>query len=311
MAGFNDHSLGLISEAIKRRKDADKFCLSAVSIADADRRQRFYSQQYTSKLLHRVFDEVFYPLSNPRGFCRYENGTCADATPGQRNCGKHQDQKCGKRKPHFIVLLYADDLRSDVLRSDFGKFSYLCAVRRAEFSHDKRSVQTHLDRLITRLEIVSRELMLKVGDSPISMRTPLTLPPRNFKSSDFAISRLIKETWDLNPHFWPLHDRKASDWRTTDDVGHRGFKDGRQLRFVPDHAMHGWASLDGSDSTEKVFCLSTFYRVGVPYSEALHFDVSRENNAPLYVEFQCAKKGTTGMLTSTHVNISPNDVIRA
>ena len=136
----------------------------------------------------------------------------------------------------------------------------------------------------------------------------MVLPIKNFYTKSKRVQKLLSSAFGHSINFEPNIQKFIRDYYNR-SLSPSLFQDERELIFPPDISKHGIFQIGDKDLTNLAFVLGGYYRLGVPYPDDLHFDVQRMNNKPLNAEFHCERKGPTGVLTDTKINISPNDII--
>src|SRR5262245_40622649 len=94
---------------------------------------------------------------------------------------------------------------------------------------------------------------------------------RNFIGKRISMPDLLRSARDLNRDIDEIHDFASRTWRIFDGV----YRDRRDLDFkAAETSQHGVASIPSERLNDHVYALSTYYRLGLPISETLHYDVT-------------------------------------
>lgn len=178
-----------------------------------------------------------------------------------------------------------------------------------------RTVAAELSRLITfwtkRIHAVSKTF------EPMGNRKALLLPLKNFvdeKASD-SWERITKKINDRTFEFALELERLIKHLRTLEFPKKRGsyndryFVDARGYHFSYGHEIHAKQEIEGG--AHNLHCLvSAKLRLGIPYSNERHYNVSLDNDGSLHSHkfLGCHGSGLTAD-NCKHLNMFPNDYV--
>jgi hypothetical protein len=273
-----------------------------------------YVQQTISLIFDRIFSQGTLPSgekSHSKGFCNYIGNSCL-LNSSSGTCRKELDEKCGRQRPPFIVLFFANRGDTSLLVGRCYKFCYLQPISTSELWLQGEINEGYIRRCFAALESKYQWLSSYLRQHPPNVHTPLILPMFNFKVQNESIKRALLNSgnngYDLASEHAAITDRlQIKD-------GKKGFRDERDLDFLPNKGEkigHGTASISSNRETpDLLFALETFYRLGIPYHYQLHFHVSRKKEKQkLDHDFTCARNGPSHRIEK-YINIYPNDFLR-
>lgn len=267
-----------------------------------------YSAGYVDRFVRNVYKLSFVQASSPNRFCDFHERACTLRTAGPHDCKKTEREACGRLRPVFILVLYADGGGTSVLVERVNRFAFhLEILRRTLASGQIRPV---LESLLRQVEQKFEYLTPHIGQHPRKVKSPLVLPVRNFIPRELPMSEFLREV-RLAANTALVHDAYHEKWKIKDRASVVGHRDRRDLDFKPaDTAPHGRAAIPEMMVNDPSFVLSSFYRLGIPFSDRLHFDVDRANGRSIDLALECVRVGgRTPRITAEHVNVYPNDVI--
>lgn len=165
------------------------------------------------------------------------------------------------------------------------------------------------------IEVLHKELKEQ------SNKTPLLLPPRNFQSRILKStlknlqSRLLTATEQpiaqsilkqVVAEFEVHHPRNP-----VDNVRLRTFRDDRDIEFrSPGKAKHGVPDFGTKHPTDACI-LGGLRRLGAPFHAAFHYDAQKNSPKNLKGRFCMCHGAVEDMEGDPHLNVAPNDFIRA
>lgn len=315
LAGFSQQAGAIVGSAIKAI-NKDKYKINSISMSPDLNQGGCYTSSYVSKLIKTAYEMAFgRPDENektewisPSKFCDHIDRPCYLTNPGKQDCKKQKNEACGRRKPKFILVLYADGNGTPALLEKFSRFAFSRGIIRRELLSPISDVPIKIRLLFDALEKRYAYLKDQIDKPPTIVETPFILPVRNFVGKYITMPELLRSARDMAEDARVARDRAHGRWRIPD--GSHGYRDRRDLDFEPAQtAQHGKASIPDDRIADYVYALSKYYRLGIPYSERLHFDVSRRND-PINLQFECSRLDRwTEKVTSKHINIYPNDAI--
>jgi len=162
----------------------------------------------------------------------------------------------------------------------------------------------------TTLDLLKREVGQKAN------KTPLLLPLKNFTSDV-----LSKNIFQLHENIVNEPDKQALINRTVRDIqrahpltatgGRKScFVDNRKISFhAPGRDLHGYIRSDGNHPD--ICMISANVRLGAKYPKAFHFDCSKDNQQLTGQFYGCHELECSAAKGDPHLNISPNDHVRA
>jgi hypothetical protein len=272
-----------------------------------------YHRQYVDKVVQSAFELIFEDNHKAKGFCDHFGKRCfSEAVTGTDSCNKKQNEYCERKKPRLVVICYREHSGKEILIESCRRFSFLVEIPAGRW-RDALAGHRFLSDTIGQLKKRREYLQPLIESGPEKIRSPVMLPVSNFQCRKTPIKHLIRAATDLSSENVATENvammhallRKNTEKKTV-------FVDDRQLGFRPaTFAQHGLASISDEDRRDLPFCLSTFFRLGLPYYERLHYEVSwrTEPDKALNLWFQCARRDEV-KITKNHVNIYPNDWVR-
>ncbi len=149
-----------------------------------------------------------------------------------------------------------------------------------------------------------------------SNRTPLLLPVRNFHSK---ILVEMLQTIQRDTPGSPSPDSFLRDVMADFENAHRAehaddhlyqFRDDRSIAFkAPGRACHAFARPSWAHPDTCI--LSGRRRLGAPYNRAFHYDCLKKQGHPLKGAFFGCHEASAERCGDPHLNIAPNDFVRA
>lgn len=234
--------------------------------------------------------------------------------------------------PRRVVFLYIDGTGADILLNDVRFFCYSEPIKIGELAEGNPQLLKNIPPVVTQ-QIAAQIKRLEHGDSILKRiedevsakrkSTHLLLPPENFLisreeklTSEFAKSvddilesgnRLVKKRFTKEQ--LPKYLKGSGNKKIY------AFVDSRDLVFPPckDTELHAPPRElpENAKISSIVNKLNELYRFGIPIVDGFHYDVQRVGaNSSVEEEFICFEKGKVKS-KSDHVNIYPNDFIRA
>jgi hypothetical protein len=221
-----------------------------------------------------------------------------------------------------LIYVVRDETSTDEFRASFFPFALAVPIVWRFRPGRPDVMRLSKNELLPMLELATRRardtlnlIRSEVGDR--AGHTPLLLPVRNFQSTGFE-----RELRALQAGLAVADDKRAELTHALDRlralhppqrIGQRlrnCFVDDRRVEFhPPGSARHGYARPSGQHP--RLCLLSGRRRLGAPYDHAFHYDCVRGGGVLRDSFTSCHDAQATLMRGNPHLNISPNDHVRA
>lgn len=218
-----------------------------------------------------------------------------------------------------VIVAYSNYSQSEHFVSRFFPFALVAPIEPFYYNAcPANSRRSDLLKFVDRAELIVRDLRSRAAVMRDHLSgqnfSPLTLPIRNFKSSNLQ-ERLktlftLSGAGDARSAIQDVTHALIQQHPLKKDAGHRPyFVDERGLRFKsPGKDRHGWNR--GGNFGHRPEChINSRVRLGAPLRANFHYDCDHERR-----KMDTTYPNCHGMLHTptkhTHVNIAPNDAIR-
>lgn len=292
-------------------KVADHSVLSACENSPLAKLKKFISipssaedKRYTSAYLDSVLKAIYQYI------IRKEGTFSADEPHGSP--GEHrEDAKCTIYSPRTISIAYSPAPTSRVIIEMFASFARCLPLRAGEDAPEDWWKRPDLAPSIV-LDNIKNAPEFK----PLKRTDARLLPFTNFTMPDRApiwehYLRAIVESGEI-----AFNERAVPGKKLFIGGGKKlVFIDDRKLCFpssinTGNHALPRRLESD-QDAKKVIQLLQQLYRFGLPIEHGYHFDVQHPGGEHLdRVRFVCCEEGEL-TVSGTHVNIYPNDKVRA
>lgn len=257
-----------------------------------------YDDGTVEAVVESARDAVFGTSKRPSSFCRNPTRPCALREGARHGCGLSADATCSLAKPDYCIVLYQEGRDEDVLLRKLHFSAYTSRLERAVYDRTDRTVVA-----VEAALAAARADLPRLRQEMESSSCPLLLPPDHFGVDD--LRRTLDQALAPEARTGLLKAFRAERYRR-EALAYEGRKGLGFKPTLPD-VRHGRAGpQDRAD-----LALSHHFRLGCPYPDGFHYDVSRLDGRDMggKIRFPCRIAGPTWP-RGRNVNVLVDDCIR-